>query len=210
VNGKVPTNLAGVCVNFGTLPAAILAVFPTQINLQVGALPTGAATVQVTVNCGTPNAVASNIAGVVVRPASPEFYSFLPDPLTGQNPVAAITLPSGTYVGPPGLIAGATFASAKPGAIVEAYGTGWGNTAPSFGLGVIPGVAGVLASPFSLALGGVTVPPAEILYAGVSPCCAGFYQIDFTVPTGTPTGNHSLVITVAGEASPPGAYLSVQ
>jgi uncharacterized protein (TIGR03437 family) len=209
VNGKVPTNLAGVCVNFGTLPAAILAVYPSQINLQVGALPVGAATVQVTVNCGAPNAVASNIGGVVVQPASPEFYSFLPSP-TGNDPVAAITLPSGSYVGPPGLIAGGTFAPAKPGAIVEAYGTGWGDTTPSYLMGVLPGAAGNLALPYSLALGGVTVPPANILYAGISPCCAGFYQVDFTVPSDTPSGNQSLVITVAGEASPPGAYIAVQ
>ncbi|MGD0438981.1 MAG: hypothetical protein ABSB86_21175, partial [Bryobacteraceae bacterium] len=141
VNGKVPTNLVGVCVNFGTLPAAILAVYPTQINLQVGALPVGAATVQVTVNCGASDAVASNIGGVVVETASPEFYSFLPSP-TGNNAVAAITLPSGTYVGPPGLIAGATFAPVAAGAVVQAYGTGWGATTPSFGLGVLPGAAG--------------------------------------------------------------------
>jgi uncharacterized protein (TIGR03437 family) len=209
VNGTVPTNLVGVCVNFGTLPAAILAVYPTQINLQVGALPAGAATVQVTVNCGTSNALASNIGGVVVQAASPEFYSFLPSP-TGNNPVTAITLPSGTYVGPPGLIAGATFAPVAAGAIVQAYGTGWGTTTPAFGLGVLPGSVGNLASAYSLTLGGVTVPPANILYAGISPCCAGFYQIDFTVPSDTPSGNQSLVITVAGEASPPGAYIAVQ
>jgi uncharacterized protein (TIGR03437 family) len=209
VNGKIPTNLAGVCVNFGTLPAAILDVYPTQINLQVGALPAGASTVQVTVNCGTANAVTSNIGGVVVQAASPEFYSFLPN-AAGNNPVAAITLPGGAYVGPPGLIAGATFTPAKPGAVVEAYGTGWGDTTPAYGLGVIPGAAGNLASPFSLMLGGVTVPAADILYAGISPCCAGFYQIDFKIPAGTPSGNQSLVITVAGEASPPGAYIAVQ
>ena len=209
VDGKVPTNLAGVCVNFGTLPATILAVYPTQINLQVGAVALGAATVQVTVNCGAPDAMASNIGGVVVQPTSPEFYSFLPS-ASGNNPVAAITLPTGSYVGTPGLIAGATFAPAKPGAIVEAYGTGWGDTMPSYGLGVLPGAAGNLASPYSLVLGGVTVATANILYAGISPCCAGFYQIDFTVPSDIPSGNQSLVITVAGEASPPGAYIAVQ
>ncbi len=208
VNGKIPTNLAGVCVKFGTLPAAILDVYPTQINLQVGALPMGASTVQVSVNCGTLNAISSNIGGVVVRAASPEFYSFLPN--AAGNPVAAITLPGGKYVGPPGLIVGATFTPAAIGAVVEAYGTGWGATAPSYGLGVIPGASGALASPFSLALGGVTVPPADILYAGISPCCAGFYQIDFKIPSGTPSGNQSLVITTAGEPSPTGAYIDVQ
>jgi uncharacterized protein (TIGR03437 family) len=142
--------------------------------------------------------------------ASPEFYSFLPDPVAGHNPVAAITLPTGTYVGAPGLIPGATFVPARVGDLVEAYGTGWGSTVTPFGLGVIPGFASKLATPFSLTLGGTPVPLASIAYAGISPCCAGFYQIDFNVPAGTPSGDQALVITVAGQPSPPGAFITVK
>ena len=93
--------------------------------------------------------------------------------------------------------------------MVEAYGTGWGLTSPPFGLGVIPNAAGMLASPFTLAFGGANVAPSNILYAGVSPCCAGLYQIDFMVPAGTPTGNQPLIITIGGVSSPPHAFIAV-
>jgi len=92
---------------------------------------------------------------------------------------------------------------------VEAYGTGWGLTLPAVAPMTIPGAAAQLASGLTLTLGGLQVPAANILYAGVSPCCAGLYQVDFTVPSGTPSGNLPLVITVNGVSSPANAYLAV-
>jgi uncharacterized protein (TIGR03437 family) len=181
-----------------------------QINVQTPPLTPGPVVAQVTVNCGKTNAVTSNLAGVVVQAASPEFFSFLPDPVAGKNPVAAINAVTFGLVGAPGLLPGATFVAAKTGDIVEAYGTGRGLTNPPVGLGVIPGAAAALASPFTLSLGGTAIPALSIFYAGAAPCCAGLYQVDFTVPASTPSGNQSLVITVAGEPSPAGAFLTVQ
>jgi len=66
-----------------------------------------------------------------------------------------------------------------------------------------------LTSPYSLTLGGTAIPSSDILYAGISPCCAGFYQVDFKVPPGTPSGALPLVITIAGFSSPPNAYIEV-
>jgi uncharacterized protein (TIGR03437 family) len=187
----------------------MLGVYPNQINVQVPTLPPGPVTVQVTLNCGKSNAVSTNLAGVIVQPASPEFFTFLPDPVAGNNPIAAVNALTGALIGPPSLIAGATFVPAKIGDIVEAYGTGWGLTTPPFGLGVLPAAAGQLALPFTLTLGGTAVPASNIQYAGVAPCCAGLYQVNFTVPPGTPSGNQNLVISVGGIASPPNAYIRV-
>ena len=64
--------------------------------------------------------------------------------------------------------------------------------------------------PYSFTFGGTPLPAANIFYAGVAPCCAGLYQMNFKVPSGTPTGNQPLVITVNGIASPPNAFLTVQ
>ena len=75
---------------------------------------------------------------------------------------------------------------------------------------MIPGGAAALTSPFTLTFAGIPVPSANIFYAGAAPCCAGLYQVDFSVPVGTPNGNQSLVLTVAGTLSPAGAYLAVQ
>jgi uncharacterized protein (TIGR03437 family) len=211
VNGKVPTVLAGVCVDFGGVPAAMLNVYPNQINVQVPPnVPPGPITVQAILNCGTASAVQSNFGGVVMQTASPEFFSFLPDPVAGKNPIAAINAVTFARIGPAALIPGVTFTPAKPGDIVEAYGTGWGLTTPPVGVGVLPPGAAALAANFSLTFAGVPIPSANIFYAGVSTCCAGLYHVDFTVPQGTAKGNQPLVITVGGVASPPGAYIAVQ
>lgn len=210
VNGKVPTTLAGVCASFGGQPAAMLGVYPGQLNVQVGALTPGAVNVQVTANCGTAQAMTSNYSGVVVQAASPEFYSFKPDPLGGVNPIAAVNGLTGAFIGPPNLLPGAAFVAAKAGDAVQAYATGFGATNPSYGLGVLPGAIGTVTNPYSLTLGGIPIPPANISYAGISPCCAGFYQLDFTVPSGVPSGPQPLVITIAGQPSPPEAYIQVQ
>ncbi len=205
VNGKVPTVLEGVCVSIGSAPAAMLGVYPNQINVQVGALAPGPATVQVTTGCGTANAVSSNYAGVAVQAASPEFFYYTIDPAGGPNPVAAANTSTGAKIG-----LGATFVPAKPGDTIEAYATGFGATSPSFGLGAIPGAGAMVAAPYSLMLGGVPVPASDIKYVGVSPCCAGLYQLDFTIPAGTPSGQLPLVITIAGAPSPSQAFLEIQ
>lgn len=210
VNGQVPNNLGGVCVSIGGVAAAMLGVFSGQINVQVPSLRPGPTTVQVTLNCGTSKAVSSNLAAAVVQTVSPEFFAFAPDPIAGNNPIAAVNALTGAYVGPPGLLKGVTFVPAKAGDIVAAFGTGWGGTNPAIGLGVIPGGAASLASAYTVTLGGVMLPSSSIQYAGVSPCCAGLYQLNFTIPQGTPSGNQPLVITVDGVASPPHAFLAVQ
>ena len=186
VSGKLPTNLGGVCVTFGGVNASITGVFPNQINVQVPDLPPGPVTVRVTANCGSVNPVAGPLSAVTVGRASPEFFSS-PDPVSGRNLIAATI----------------------NGGIVEAYGTGWGVTIPAIPPGAIPGMAAQLAAPPALLLGGTSIPPANILYAGASPCCAGLYQVDFTLPAGTPSGTLPLVITIGGISSPASSYLTV-
>jgi len=117
---------------------------------------------------------------------SPEFFSS-PDPVSGRNLIAATVT----------------------GGIVEAYGTGWGATNPAIPIGAIPGTAAQLAAAPTLLLGGAPIPSANILYAGASPCCAGLYQVDFTLPPGASPGTFPLVITIAGNSSPAGSYLAI-
>jgi uncharacterized protein (TIGR03437 family) len=68
----------------------------------------------------------------------------------------------------------------------------------------------MIAAPYSLMLGGVPVPASDIKYVGVSPCCVGLYQLDFTIPSGTPSGQLPLVITIAGAPSPSQAFLEIR
>jgi uncharacterized protein (TIGR03437 family) len=201
VSGQLPTTLAGICITIGGAKAGITGVFSNQLNVVVPSLPPGPAVVQATANCGSRNGVSGNRAAVAVEAASPEFFAFTVDPVSGKDPIAAVKLPAGSPIG--------TAAPVIAGATVEAYGTGWGSTLPAVAPMTIPGAAAQLASGLTLTLGGTQVPAANILYAGVSPCCAGLYQVDFTVPSGTPSGNLPLVVTVNGVSSPPNAYLAV-
>ena len=91
VNGKIPTNLAGVCAVFGTQLAPILGVYPGQLNVQVPQLPPGETPVQVITNCGTPQSQTSNAEMVTIQATAPEFFYFV-HTATGQNPIAAINL----------------------------------------------------------------------------------------------------------------------
>jgi uncharacterized protein (TIGR03437 family) len=187
VSGKLPTTLGGLCVSFGGKNAPITGVFPNQINVQVPDLPPGPATVKVVANCGGSNPLTGNIGAIVVETASPEFYS-------SNNDVAAVSA-AGTIT---------------TGSLVEAFGTGWGPTSPSVAPGAVPGAAAPLTTAPGLTLGGIPIPAANISYAGLSPCCAGLYQVDFTIPPGIPKGDQALIITIGGISSPAGAYLTLQ
>jgi uncharacterized protein (TIGR03437 family) len=164
----------------------IAGVFPNQLNVLMPAVPPGPVTVQVTATCGGTHPVNGNRSGVAVDVASPEFFS-----KSGAIAASGVNGP---------IVAGGT---------VEAYGTGWGATSPAIAPGMVPGSAAELAATPSLTLGGEAIPAADILYAGISPCCAGVYQVDFVVPGDAPAGNLPLVITVGGISSPSNAYLMV-
>jgi uncharacterized protein (TIGR03437 family) len=180
----------------------------TQTDVVNNQLPTtlgGTCVRSGTSNCGTANEVASTAVNVTVAAASPEFLYFVPS-TDGQDPVAAVEAAGGAYVGNPGLIASTTFAPARAGDVLTAYGVGWGPTASSVSVGSIPSAPALLASAYSLTLGGM---PVNVSYAGLAPGEAGLYQINFIVPVGLDAGNQPLVLTVNGIATPAQAYIAV-
>jgi uncharacterized protein (TIGR03437 family) len=205
VNNELPTNLGGTCVQGGNSQWGLFYVSAGQINALAGDVPSsGTVPVSVITNCGGANPVATPAVNVPVAAAAPEFLYFV-DNANGQNPVAAIQQ-NGAYVGAPGLIAGATFAPAKAGDVLTAFGVGWGATTSSATPGTIAAAAAPLSSPYLLTLGAKT---ATVSYAGLSPGFAGLYQINFTVPSGLAAGNQALLLTVNGVASPTQAFITV-
>jgi uncharacterized protein (TIGR03437 family) len=208
VNGQIETNVAGVCVEFATVRAPIFAVYPTQINVQVPSVAPGNVPVQVITGCDTPQAVASPPVTVQAQATAPEFFYFTLA-TSGASPIAAINALTGGYIGPAGLISGATFTPAKPGDYLELFATGLGATKPAFAPGMVPSGLASVTAPFSITFGGVTLKPAEILYMGLSQF-AGLYQVNIQVPAGLAAGNQPLAITVGGVASPATAYIAVQ
>lgn len=187
--GVVPTTLGGVNVTFtdagGTAqPALLYYVTAGQIG---GIIPSATATgtAQVTV---TYNGQTSAPEPVDIVPSSFGITSLNG---TGTGP-GAIEDYSANYAIP------YLSAPAKPGDVGIIYGTGLG-AAPGGDQdanGQVPSYGTNLQSTVNAALyiGGVQ---ADILYAGRS-AFVGLDQINFTIPTGAPTGCYVPVILVVG------------
>ena len=209
VNGNLPTQLAGVCVQVGGLPAFITYVGANQINIQVPAVPVNSTVdVQVTSNCGTANALQGATQKVVVKAATPEFFYWVNN-ANGRNPVCAVDAINGGDIGLAGLIPGVTFTPAKPGELVTIYGTGFGATNPAVAPGILPAGAAQITSNPIVTVGGTTLNSSDVLYAGVSPCCAGLYQLNIRVPA-MGNGDYFVNLYVGTLVTPTGAILSVR
>lgn len=206
-NNTLPTNLAGVCVNVNSARAFLSYVSPTQLNVQAPGITTQSiAAVAVVLNCGLQAETVSATVNVTVAAASPEFLYFTTS-ATGQNPVAATKSLTGSYVGPAGLLPGATFTPAKAGDLITLYGIGFGPTSPVQVPGVIAAVAAGLTTGAVVTLGGVTAP---VSYAGISPGSAGLYQINIAIPLGVSAGNQAVSATINGVKAAAGATLAIQ
>ncbi len=103
-------------------------------------------------------------------------------------------------------INGSTNSATAPAAVgdeVVLYFTGGGPVTPAgklvTGAGAPNGLSGVTGS-YSITVGGVSVPSANIEFVGLSPGSVGLYQANFNVPQ-LAKGTYPVVLTIAGEAS---------
>jgi uncharacterized protein (TIGR03437 family) len=194
VKGALPTSLEGVTVSIDGIPAYIDYVSPTQINVlapddaNLGSVP-----VVVTVA-----GQASNSFAVQKNQFSPAFLTF------NGTYVAAVHL-NYSLLGPPGLLAGATFTPAAPGEIIVLYGVGFGPTNPAQPTGQEPTTAPSLANSFTMSIGGIAVTPS---FAGLS--ASGLYQFNVTVPASLTTGDAAVSATVGGVTTQAGVLVPVQ
>ena len=209
VNGSLPTQLAGVCVQVGGLPAFITYVGPGQINIQVPAVPVDSTVdVQVTSNCGAANALESATQKVATKAATPELLYWLNN-ANGHNPVCAVDAITLADIGATGLISGVTFTPAKPGELLTIYGTSFGPTNPAVAPGALPpGAASTTNNPV-VTVGTVTLNSSDVLYAGVSPCCAGLYQLNIKVPA-LADGDYPVTLSLGSFNAAVGGYLTVK
>jgi uncharacterized protein (TIGR03437 family) len=209
VNGNLPTQLAGVCVQVGGLPAFLTYVGANQVNIQVPAVPVDSTVdVQVTTNCGAANALQSATQKVATKAATPELLYWLNN-ANGHNPVCAVDAITGADSGATGLISGVTFTPAKPGEILTIYGTSFGPTNPAVAPGALPpGAASTTNNPV-VTVGTVTLNSSDVLYAGVSPCCAGLYQLNIKVPA-LADGDYPVTLSLGSFTTPAGGYLTVK
>jgi uncharacterized protein (TIGR03437 family) len=193
---NLPTQVEGVSVKFGGIPAYVYYVSPTQLNVLVpDETPLGKVTVQVTTAAGT-----SNPFQVTNEATTAALFQFDP---SGHIYVASVHT-DGSLVAKNGLFQGLATQAAKPLEDILLYGTGFGPTSPVTAAGVIPGAASPLAKSVAVRVGGQN---AFVRFAGkVSP---GLYQFNIVVPP-LPDGDYEVILYVDGEPSARGAFLTVQ
>ncbi|HLH00531.1 MAG TPA: choice-of-anchor V domain-containing protein [Bryobacteraceae bacterium] len=213
VNGTYPTELACVSVQVTgpgiTDPVLIPVTYvrTDQINAQLPRFSgTGPITLRLILNAGQTNQMTSDISTyTTLQPFAPAFFL-----LPNSTSIAAQFGGTATVVADPSLIPGAR--PAKPGDIVTLYGTGFGDTNPPVDSGQLaPGQPTPLVNGVTVTIGSVTLAPADVLYAGLSPgSISGLYQFNVRIPQGTPNGNVPVSISIGGVQTQSPATIPVQ
>jgi uncharacterized protein (TIGR03437 family) len=179
-----PTTLGGAMVTVNGELAPISYASPTQINAQMPQDVTpGFATVVVKVGAAVSNSVAATVPATAV----PGVF------VSGANRAIAQNYPS--------YIQNSPATPAPAGSVLIVYFTGGG---PVQGGSVLvtgkaaPNQAFAVTETVSATINGTA---ATVDYAGLTPGFIGLYQANIVVPK-VPAGDHNLVITIGGTASP--------
>ncbi|MBK5293686.1 MAG: hypothetical protein JJE04_18660 [Acidobacteriia bacterium] len=193
-SGMLPIVLigTGVSVFINRLPAHILFVSPTQVNLIVPA---------------------------TLSPGPAEFYLTLDGRAGPVIPFRLETASPALYLQAAGM-AVATRADGSPisrewpargGEWVILYATGLGETTPPIKYGAVAKEAARLAlgDQFRVLVSGVAVPAASIGYAGIAPGFAGLYQVNLLLPE-TVGGDVEIRLQAGDWLSPAGVQIPVQ
>ncbi|HTS67187.1 MAG TPA: IPT/TIG domain-containing protein [Candidatus Acidoferrales bacterium] len=193
VNGKLPTQLDGVGVSIGGVPAALSYISPTQLNVQVPDTTSGTSVpIQVTSSGGSANYSAS------IQTLAPALFLFD----AANRRYAAAQHADYSAVGPVGLYPGST--PARPGETIILYGTGFGPTTPPLSAGYLVTRPAPLLNQATARIGGLDV---VVAWAGMAQ--AGVYQFNVTIPASVPDGDAVLVIQTGGSSTQDSAYLAV-
>ncbi len=191
-SGKLPTELAGVRVLVDSIPAVIYYVSPGQINLLIpNMLRRPEAELRVTLDGTAGPAVVVKLLDV-----APTLFQWGPGMVVATRADwSAIT----------------EAAPALPGQDVILFATGLGETDPETAWGQAPLIAARIKRliEFQVLLGGVTLDPARIFYAGVAPGFAGLYQINLRLPERLDS-NPEVRIVLGSQTSPAGLRLPVR
>ncbi len=189
LSGSLPWQLGNGEVLVDNWPAPLYYVSPSQINFMVPSnLGPGDVTIQV---------VREGVIGppvtVTLVDAAPELFELNGYAIATHLDYSLIT----------------TDNPAHGGEIVVLYGAGFGQTVPNVGVGEIPDAAARVVGDVSVLLNGTAVDSGEILYAGVTPGCAGLYQINLTLPD-APGSDPEIRVAMGAQTSRAGLLLAVQ
>lgn len=191
----LPTTLGGVQVTVNGTAAPILALANVdgreQVNFQVPFSLAGATSASVVLNRG----------GQASTPATVSIFETQPAIYTSNGTQAVVVHNAGFRL----------VNSSDPlerGEYAFFYATGLGRVSNEPQTG-----AAAAASPLSRTSGNVRVTlagqPCDIQFAGLAPGFVGVYQVNFQVPSSTPSGSHPLDVSV-GTAQSPTVMVSVR
>lgn len=192
--GKLPTTLAFASVYVQDSPAALLYASPTQINFLVPS-----------------DQIAGNVTVRVVR----EGWTGQPVTITLVDSAPAVFTDSSGHIlaedwnAKDALVT--ADAPAHSGDMVVLYATGLGHAQPNPSPGEIPKTAAVIAAKdLKVLLNGVAVDPSLVKYAGLTPGCAGLYQVNVLLPGDGIGIDPEVRLTVGTQSSQPGVKLVVR
>jgi uncharacterized protein (TIGR03437 family) len=190
--GPILTNTR---VYFDLVPGIPLFVRSDQVNLVVPFEIAGRYQVSVTVEV---NGVRSAGVTMLVQDVAPGLFTVS---ATGTGQLSALNQDSTIN----GIETGQK--RAVPGSIIQLFGTGAGQTTPSGQTGSISSTKQVTLLPVSAKIAGM---PATINFSGQAPSMiSGLWQVNVTVPSGLPVGNHEVLVSVGGVSTQSGATVAV-
>ena len=180
----LPTTLAGVTVYIGSTFGYLFYVSPQQINVLIPYnLASGPNSVTV-VRDGT---VGPTIP-ILLTATAPSLFQLSPNTVLATHADGSLITAT---------------APAAAGEVIIVYAIGLGYTIPAQVDGFIPvGAAKVTNfASLNILLNGAAVPQGNIQYAGITPGCAGLYQINLLLPQGFPL-NPELRVQIGPNISP--------
>jgi uncharacterized protein (TIGR03437 family) len=186
---QLPTGINGVSVYLGSTAAGLFYVSPQQINVLIPYSFTGGPITVRVVREGT----AGPSVPIELTAAAPGLFQSAPNTLVATHADNSMISAS---------------SPASAGEVIVIFATGLGATTPDQADGFVPVHPARLSNMASLTvlLNGVPLAPAYIQYAGISPGCAGLYQINLQLPTPLPA-NPEIRIAVETNMSQPSMYL---
>ena len=124
----------------------------------------------------------------------------------GSNQYVVAQFADGTYVAPPGAIAGVTSERAQPGDEIVIYGIGFGTVNPNIPPGQLVEQLNTLGEPVTISFGGMT---ATVASDGLAPNFMGLYQFNVIVPNVAASDTVPLTINLGGTSGTQTLYIAV-